>query len=150
MGEVERVVQKSAVPETLPAVDEERPQRWARWLLMILGVLATLLGLLGMVLPLLPTTPFLLLASACFVRSSPRLHCWLMNNRLCGRLLCDYQAGKGLTLRAMCVLLVLLWLSLGYTTYSLVPNEYYWARWGLVVVGAFISLHLVRQKMHRV
>ena len=41
-----------------------------KWLLMSLGVLAMAVGLIGVVVPLLPTTPFLLLAAACFVRSS--------------------------------------------------------------------------------
>ncbi|WP_237485546.1 YbaN family protein [Vibrio hippocampi] len=55
------------------------------------GIVAVALGIAGIVLPLLPTTPFLLLASACFLRGSPRLHDWLWNHATFGAIIRDWQ-----------------------------------------------------------
>ena len=51
-----------------------------RWLWLALGFLFVALGFIGALLPLLPTTIFLILAAACFARSSPRLEAWLLDH----------------------------------------------------------------------
>lgn len=61
-----------------------RPAAVIRALWMAGGFAALGLGLAGIVLPLLPTTPFVILAAACFAQSSPRLHGWLLRHRLFG------------------------------------------------------------------
>lgn len=62
-----------------------------RWLSIVLGLFFVALAAAGVFLPVLPTTPFLILASACFVRSSPRLNAWLLRSRLFGPMLRQWQ-----------------------------------------------------------
>lgn len=69
----------------------------AIWL--VLGLIFTGLGFVGAFLPVLPTVPFLLLAAACFARSSTRLETWLMTHRRFGPLLRDWREKGAIPLR---------------------------------------------------
>jgi uncharacterized membrane protein YbaN (DUF454 family) len=66
-------------------------------LLKLAGLIALCLGILGIFLPLLPTTPFILLASACFVKSSPRLHQWLLSHRIFGPMIENWQTHRAIS-----------------------------------------------------
>lgn len=79
-------------------VKRERPV-WERTLWVAGGLGFVAIGAVGVVVPGLPTTPLLLLAAACFARSSPRLYRWLLANRTFGPLIEDYRAGRGVTMR---------------------------------------------------
>ena len=72
---------------------------WQRALWAVAGIAFVVLGGAGIVLPGLPTTPFLLLAAACFARSSPRLYRWLLANPHFGPLIRDYREGRGVSVR---------------------------------------------------
>ena len=77
----------------------------ARWLWVALGCLFVGLGAIGAVVPGMPTTVFLVLAAACFIRSSQRLYDWLISDKTFGPYLKDYREGKGIPLRAKVVAL---------------------------------------------
>lgn len=63
-----------------------------RYLWASAGVLSLLLGAIGVVLPLIPTVPFALLAAFCFARSSERMHLWLLQHRIFGPAIANWNA----------------------------------------------------------
>ena len=77
----------------------EIPNRFIRAVLIVAGTLCVGLGALGIFLPLLPTTPFLLLAAACYARSSQRFYDWLLNNKYLGQYITGYVQRRGYPLR---------------------------------------------------
>lgn len=65
-----------------------------------LGSFFVALAAIGVALPGIPTTPFLILAAACYIRSSQRLYDWLISNKRFGPYLKDYREGKGIPRKA--------------------------------------------------
>ncbi len=66
---------------------------------MLAGFVAVGLGVAGLVLPVLPTTPFMLLAAACFARSSPRFHRWLLHHRTFGPIVSEWERHRAIPWR---------------------------------------------------
>lgn len=93
-----------------------------RYLLIGAGILAVILGVLGIFLPLIPTTPFLLLAAACFVRSSERLYSRLMETKWLGSYIRDYREGRRISLKARLLTLTVLWVTMFATFYFAVES----------------------------
>lgn len=80
-----------------------------RILLIVLGSLCVVLAGLGVLLPGLPATPFLLLASFAFARSSKKMHDWLINNKVFGPILSDFLDRKGIRLHIKIISLIMMW-----------------------------------------
>jgi hypothetical protein len=129
--------------------DDIKPRRnpLVRTIFLISGVLSASLGFAGIFIPLLPTTPFLLLASWLFVRSSARMNYWLLHNRLLGPYLRNYQSGRGITLRHKIVSITVLWLTLGASFFFSPP--YWWLRLMLALIGTAVTIHLLKFKTIR-
>ncbi len=89
-----------------------------RGLLWIAGSVSLVLGLVGVVLPGLPTTPFILLAAACYAKASPRLHTWLLNHRWMGPMLRDWERDHSLTRRTKTVAVLSMAIMVGFSIWS--------------------------------
>lgn len=113
-----------------------------RILLFCSGILSTALGVLGIFLPLLPTVPLLLLAAACFARSSPRCYTWLLDHPRLGPMVNDYLDGNGIPLRAKVWAILLLWTSISLSTLLLAPILP--VKLTLFVVAIGVTLYLLR------
>ncbi|WP_263862231.1 YbaN family protein [Vibrio panuliri] len=68
-----------------------------RLLYNLIGGLSLCLGIIGIFLPVLPTTPFVLLASACFMRSSPRFHRWLSEHPTFGPIISNWHQHRAVS-----------------------------------------------------
>ncbi len=116
-------------------------------LLIFAGTVCVALGVLGMFLPLLPTTVFLLMAAYCYSRSSERFHTWLLNNRLFGGYIKNYQSGRGISLRQKITTTVTLWISIGFSIWILAAS--FWINLLLLAIAIGVSLHLILLKTYR-
>ncbi|MCP1643905.1 YbaN family protein [Pseudomonas citronellolis] len=121
---------------------------WVRYLLLAVGWLSVALGVAGIFLPLLPTTPFLLLAAACFMRSSQRFYDWLVSHPRLGPWISDYLEGNGIPLKGKLYTVGLMWISIGLSCY-LVPHL--WARVFMLSSAVLVSLYiLLKVKTRRI
>ena len=112
------------------------------YLLVIIGTISLILGTIGIIIPILPTTPFILLASFCYIRSSNRLYYWLINHKLFGKFIYDYLVHKSVKKSAKITAITLLWLSLGITIYLI--NSY--ISFILIFIGIVVSIHIISLK----
>ena len=126
-----------------PPTSKLKKQRVVRMLLMVAGTICLALGAIGIFLPILPATPFLLLAAACYMRSSERLHKWLINNRWFGEYIKNYQEGRGIPLKTKVLALSTLWIAIGYSTFFVV-DEFLIAQIALLLIATGVTVHLVR------
>lgn len=117
-----------------------------RRILIGAGTLSTGLGIIGIFVPILPTTPFLLLAAACYMRSSERLYRWLINNRIFGAYVRNYIEGKGMPVKIKMFTILLLWLTIALTVAFAVENMVVRIILLCVAVGVTAHIALIRKR----
>ena len=88
-----------------------------------LGVIFTGIGLIGIVVPGLPTTPLMILAAACFAKSSQRFYNWIINNRMFGEHVKNYREGNGIPKRSKPVILGTMWAFVLFAVFIAIPDS---------------------------
>ena len=107
----------------------------AAWLAA--GFLFLGIAILGVVLPVLPTTPFLLLAAACFARSSKRFYDWLLNHRSFGPLVREWREHRSIPWRTKLFAIALMSGTLAASIVFFVKDSY--LRWSLGALGLLLA-----------
>lgn len=114
-----------------------------RPILIAVGFLSLGLGLVGIAIPVLPTTPFVLLAAACFARSSTRFYDALRRSKVFGPFIDNYQHGSGIPKQHKIGTLAVLWLGLAISS-ILVHRA--WVIALLAVIGIAVTWHIISMK----
>jgi uncharacterized membrane protein YbaN (DUF454 family) len=80
-------------------------------LLISLGIVLVALAVLGIFLPVLPTTPLLLLALACFAKSSEKLHDWLLSHKTLGPPIRQWHETRSIPGKAKVIAIITIFIS---------------------------------------
>ncbi len=114
-----------------------------RIIYLIIGIFSTILGIIGIFLPVLPTTPFLLLASFCFLRSSKRLYEKILNHKILGKYIHDYVKYKSVPLKSKIIAIIMIWSSMGL---SIFLTKKITVAIILTVIGLSVTIYLISLK----
>lgn len=90
-----------------------------RIFLLIIGTVSLGIGIVAIVIPGIPTTIFVLIAIACYARSSERMYLWMMRNKYIGEQYHNIREGRGIPMRVKVRSLLMAWLMIGLSTYFL-------------------------------
>ena len=115
-----------------------------RILLIIFGLIFTGFGLIGVVVPGLPTTIFLIIAAACFVRSSPTLYNKLINSPVLGKYVKDYLEGKGMPVYAKVISIFMVLLACFISSFYLLSDSSLIIKIFIIVLGIFGTIFILK------
>ena len=113
-----------------------------RTVLVVAGFIAVGLGIAGLAMPVLPTTPFMLVAAACFARSSPRFHRWLLGHRTFGPIVSEWERHRAIAWRTKLWAIALMSGTLAASITFFVKGP--WLKAALAVFGVVLAVWLFR------
>jgi uncharacterized membrane protein YbaN (DUF454 family) len=110
----------------------------------VLGFLFIGIALLGVVLPLLPTTPFVLLAAACFARSSEKWHRWMLANDTFGPMIRSWEKNRCISCRVKLIAIASMVIVGGFSVLYAVETTQVRLVGGLFLLLGLITVSVIR------
>jgi uncharacterized membrane protein YbaN (DUF454 family) len=121
----------------------KRRSRPVRAIFVTLGTVFVVIAAVGLVVPVLPTTPFVLLAAACYLRASPTLHEKLLRSRMFGATIAAWQDHRAIPPRAKAIAIAMVIVTFAISIIFVV--EHLPIQLGLAVLGAILVAWLARR-----
>jgi len=109
------------------------------------GLFFVLLGLVGIVIPGLPTTIFMILAAACFFRSSTKMYDWVINHPLFGESVLRFRSGKGIPIKAKYTSIVMMWFFISTSIFFFLHSHALWIKAIITISGFIGTIFILRQ-----
>ena len=117
----------------------------SRLLWLALGSLFAAIGTVGIVIPGLPTTPLMILAAACFAKSSQRFYDWVINNRMFGQHVKNYREGNGIPKKSKPMILGTMWIFITFAVLIGIPDSAPdISRYATIVLGSIGTIFILR------
>lgn len=113
-------------------------------ILVVSGTFFLFLGIIGIFIPILPTTPFLLLAAACYARGSKKFYNWLIGNKWLGKYIKNYREGKGIPINIKIITITLLWITILFSTVLIISN--FLIQIILIIIAISVTIHIITIK----
>lgn len=123
---------------------EIKKNRTVRVLYVIGGTTSLVLAILGIIVPGLPVTPLALLSAFLYAKSSPRLYNWLLNNKILGPRIKNYQRRKGITRRGKVGVLAFMSIMVLFSSFIIMgPGTLRWVILSLGLIGCIVVIFFV-------
>ncbi len=113
-------------------------------LFVVFGFISLGLGVLGIFLPLLPATPLFLLSAVLFSKGSDKFHTWLLNHKVLGSYIRNFQKDKSIPLHIKIASISMMWVTMFISGYFFV--QILWVRILLAVIGIGVTIHILSFK----
>lgn len=113
-------------------------------LFRLLGFLFVGVAVLGVILPLLPTTPFVLLAAACFARSSEKWHRWMLANDTFGPMIRNWEKNRCISCRVKLIAIASMVFVGGYSVFYAVESTQVRLVGGFFLLLGLITVSVIR------
>lgn len=114
------------------------------YLLIAVGFTSLSAGIIGIFVPVLPTTPFILLAAGCFMKSSARLYRWITSHKVFGPYIDGYLKFHAVGRRTKIISIIILWIAMSCSIVFGVTAL--WLRLLLAGIAVGVTVHLALLK----